>query len=257
MISSFQIKSFLNYWLDAVDGHSLHSPFYFDLYEKVIKGRDNEDYSLIEKLRAKLLQNPTPLIYADPGSGAKQPNERTIKEIANTSLSPARFSTLYARLAKYQFSRNIIELGASLGINTLYLATDKKCRVTTFEGVPAIAAVAQSTFEFAAASNITLIEGNIDSTLPRWLDEHEKVDLAFIDANHRYAPTMNYFHLVQRKVHFKSVIIMDDIHYTADMEKAWNEIKNDPLVYGSIDLYRSGILFFDPSLNKQHVVLQY
>jgi hypothetical protein len=27
------------------------------------------------------------------------------------------------------------------------------------------------------------------------------------------------------------------------------------LVYGSIDLYRCGILFFDPALNKQHFIL--
>jgi predicted O-methyltransferase YrrM len=248
----------LNYWLEAVDSHSLHSPFYFDFYERVIKGIDSIDYSMNEKLRAKLLDNPTPLIVEDYGSGArKKGTERTIKEIARTSLSPEKYSRLYSRLAQYQRSRNIIELGTSFGINTLYLASEKKGRVTTFEGASSIASVAKSTFEFAGADNVTLIEGNIDSTLPNWLDQHEKIDLAFVDANHRYTPTMKYFHLLLRKTHFKSVIILDDIHYTADMEKAWQDIKNDPLVHGTVDVYRSGFLFFDPSLNKQHVVLQF
>ncbi len=40
------------------------------------------------------------------------------------------------------------------------------------------------------------------------------------------------------------------------INKAWKEICKHDLVYTSLDLYRCGILFFDPSLNKQHVVLQ-
>jgi predicted O-methyltransferase YrrM len=259
MISAFQIKSYLHYWLEAVDAHSLHSPFYFDLYEKVVQGKDEVDFSRNEKLRKKLLDNPTPLlIETDPGAGPASKNrERTIKEIARATLSPSKFSRLYARLAQYIFARNIIELGTSFGINTLYLAVEKKSKVTTFEGAAPVAAVARSTFEFANASNISLVDGNLDSTLSSWLEQHDKIDLAFMDANHRYAPTIKYFHLIQKRTHFKSVIIMDDIHYTAEMEKAWNEIKADPLVYGTVDLYRSGLIFFDPSLNKQHVVLQF
>ena len=77
-----------------------------------------------------------------------------------------------------------------------------------------------------------------------------------MDANHRYEPTVNYFNSLLRVIHTKSIIIMDDIHYSEEMEKAWKEIKNHELVHASIDLFRCGILFFDPSLNKQHVVLQ-
>lgn len=254
----FQIKTFFNYWLEAVDRHSLHSPFYFDLYEKVVRGKDSCDASSIERLRGKLLDNPTPLLVDDPGSGSVlKHRERKVSDIARTSLTPAKYSRLYARLIRYLYCRNIVELGTSLGINALYLACEPKTRVTTFEGSRSVAAAAKSTFEFADAGNISLVEGNIDSTLPGWLEEHERIDLGFIDANHRYEPTMRYFHLLQRKTHFKSVIIVDDIHYTPEMEKAWDEIRNDALVYGSVDLYRSGLVFFDPSLNKQHVVLQF
>jgi hypothetical protein len=58
-------------------------------------------------------------------------------------------------------------------------------------------------------------------------------------------------------MHYKSALIIDDIHQSPEMEKAWKEIQQHALVYGSIDLYRCGIVFFDPSLNKQHVVLQF
>jgi hypothetical protein len=52
-------------------------------------------------------------------------------------------------------------------------------------------------------------------------------------------------------------MVVDDIHDNAGMEKAWTEIRNHGLVYVSVDLYRCGILFFDPSLTKQHAVLRF
>jgi predicted O-methyltransferase YrrM len=139
----------------------------------------------------------------------------------------------------------------------LYLAQKNDARVTTFEGVPEIADIAKLTFEFSEASNIQMIQGNIDSTLPAYLQSIRKVDLIFMDANHRYQPTLNYFERLIPKITETSILIIDDIHYSAGMEKAWEQIKKHKIVYGSADLYRCGILFFDPSLNKQHVILQY
>jgi predicted O-methyltransferase YrrM len=148
-------------------------------------------------------------------------------------------------------------LGTSLGINTLYLAQKKNAKVFTFEGSETIAEIAQDTFAFASAKNIELIKGNIDSTLYSNLSRMPKADLVFMDANHQYAPTLKYFQSLLMKIHHESIIILDDIHSSPGMEKAWKEIRQHDLVYTSIDLYRCGILFFDPSLTKQHVVLQF
>jgi predicted O-methyltransferase YrrM len=78
-----------------------------------------------------------------------------------------------------------------------------------------------------------------------------------MDANHRYEPTLKYFDLLLSKIQHSSVIVIDDIHDNPEMERAWKEIKNHDLVYSSVDLYRCGIVFFDPSLTKQHVVLRF
>lgn len=260
MPTLFQIKSYLTFWLDAVDEHSLHSPFLFDLYTKVIKPESVPgQFEAIEALRKKLLQNRSIITVADPGAGsiALKGAQRRISDIATTSLSPARYSALYARVIRHFAYRHIVELGTSLGINTLYLAHPREATVTTFEGAPEVAGLARTTFEFAGAANINLIEGNIDTTLPSYLLNAPKADFAFVDANHRYEPTLKYVQWLIKKTHTKSIIILDDVHYSPDMERAWNELKRHELVYASVDLYRCGILFFDPSLNKQHVVLQY
>ncbi|HEU5289589.1 MAG TPA: class I SAM-dependent methyltransferase [Cyclobacteriaceae bacterium] len=254
----FQLKTYFNYWLDAVDEHSLHSPFLFDLYTKVIN-IEEEGIPAIEKLRTSLLKTDREISVVDLGAGSKHTSnkKRLISEIAENSLSDVRFSLLYLRLIKHIDAKNIIELGTSFGINTLYLAQKKNTRVFTFEGSESIAEVAQDTFEFASAKNVELVRGNIDSTLYSSLSRMPKADFLFMDANHRYAPTIKYFDELLPKIHHQSILVLDDIHSSHEMEKAWKEIKNHDLVYTSIDLYRCGILFFDPSLNKQHVVLQF
>ena len=75
-----------------------------------------------------------------------------------------------------------------------------------------------------------------------------------MDANHLYDPTLRYYQLLTKRLYEKSVVVIDDIHRSPQMQKAWNEIKSDVLVYGSVDLYRCGILFFDPMLRKQHFI---
>lgn len=260
MPTLFQLKSYLTYWLDAVDEHSLHSPFFFDLHTKVVTTAiDKEGYQPYEALRGKLLDNQQTIAIADPGAGSipLKGNLRKVADIAATSITPQKYSALYARIIRHFGCKHIVELGTSFGINALYLASAPGARVTTFEGSRAIASIAQTTFGFAQAQNIRLVEGNIDTTLPAYLLDSPKVDLAFIDANHRYEPTLRYANGLIRKAHSKSMLIVDDIHYSPEMEKAWKVLKQHELVYASADLFRCGILFFDPSLNKQHVVLQF
>jgi predicted O-methyltransferase YrrM len=251
----FQIKSYFTYWLDAVDEHSLHSPFFFDLYTKIIKPR-GEEYPAAEALRKNLLSDTRTIDVQDLGSGHNKESKRQVSDIANKSISPSYLSALYARLIDHFQAETIVELGTSFGINTLYLAMHPKARVYTFEGSSSIASIARLSFEFAQVKSIHLVEGDIGSTLP-YQQSLRKVDFALLDANHRYEPTLRYFELLLPKTHPQTVMVIDDIHYSTEMENAWNELKNHKLVYASADLYRCGILFFDPSLNKQHVILQF
>jgi predicted O-methyltransferase YrrM len=254
----FKIKTFFNYWLDAVDEHSLHSPFLYDFYSNVVN-RETGELVQIEGLRKQLLKDDREIWINDFGSGSKHMAgaNRKISDIAFYSLSQARFSALYLRMTAYAKAKTIIELGTAFGINTLYLSQQPHSMVYTFEGSEAISEIAELSFEFAGAKNIELIKGNLDSTLYATLSRIPKVDLAFIDANHRLDATLRYFELLLSKSHDKSIFIIDDIHDSPGMEKAWNEIRKHQLVYTSVDLFQCGVLFFDPSLNKQHVVLRF
>lgn len=193
----------------------------------------------------------------DLGAGSRihSNGKRSMAEIAKNSLSPAGISKVYEHIVRYNDSKHIVELGTSMGLNTLYLAEKNDAKVYTFEGSKTLANIALTHFEFFEKQNIQLIEGNIDNTLTEFLQNPEKINFALLDANHRYEPTMRYFNLLVRRFNDKSILVVDDIHWSEEMEKAWKELYQHRLVYGSIDLFRCGILFFDPALNKQHFVL--
>jgi predicted O-methyltransferase YrrM len=255
----FQLKSFVNYWLDAVDAHSLHSPFFYNFYTQVVRSKEiNPKFNLIEEIRSALLKDERVLTISDPGSGSQvlKKSSRQVSDIARTSLSSGKYAGIYARLSSYFGCKTIFELGTSFGINTLYLSTSDEGNVTTFEGSPEIANIARQSFGKMEAQNIRIIEGNLDATLSAEVQSATHIDLTFMDANHQYGPTMRYFECLIQKMSERSIVILDDIHYSKEMERAWNELKQHERVHASADLYRCGILFFDPSLNNQHVVLQ-
>jgi predicted O-methyltransferase YrrM len=211
----------------------------------------------LELLRSELMTAGRKIQVSDRGTGARTlPAERRIADIARRSLSPARFSCLYQRLINRFKCGVVIELGTSLGINTMYLAQPPHAKVFTFEGAPAIAAIAHKNFERMGMKNITLIEGDIAEALPSFVSRQPRIDLAFMDANHTSDATRMYFGQILNALHDGSIVIVDDIHLSKEMENAWAWVRDQERVSVTIDLYRCGIVFFTPLLDKQHVVLK-
>lgn len=257
MSKFFQAKAFLSYWLNCVDEHSLHSPFFYDFYTKVVKKNPTPNEAA-ERLRAELLNSTLTLDINDLGAGSVlKSKQRHVKDIARHSLSTNKFSALYSRVLAFYQCKQVIELGTCMGINTLYLADAHPTSLTTFEGADALVSLAKDTFSFAHAKGIKIVEGDIDETLENYLRTHPKIDFAFVDANHRYDAVMRYFRLILRASHEKTILVFDDIHLNPGMEQAWSEIKKDTLVYATADLFRCGFVFLDPSLNHNHKVLQF
>lgn len=255
-----QLLSYLSYWLNEESEHSLHAPFVYDLYQKVLK----KDYpkvksaSKIESIRKQFIKSEKSISIEDFGSGKEtRPKERKISQIASDGISRKKYSQFFDVLIEYLEADEIIELGTSLGINSLYLANDKNRSLTTFEGASALCAIAEAVFTGNDKSNIKLIEGDIDVTLPNHLKKIDHFDLVFVDANHQYQPTINYFEWLMEKKHDKSCFIFDDIHRSKEMEMAWSKINESYEVTLSIDLFQVGLVFVNPELRKQSYILSF
>jgi predicted O-methyltransferase YrrM len=149
----------------------------------------------------------------------------------------------------------ILELGTSLGVTTAYLAAaDSRNRVVTLEGSGEILKVAKGLWKALKLENIEWKEGNIDDTL--FICAREKIDLAFVDANHTYEATMRYVNFLLPRMREKGIIVLDDIHYSGQMERAWQELRNDSRITTSMDLYHVGLLFFDPHYLKRNYIIR-
>jgi predicted O-methyltransferase YrrM len=267
MYSPFQLsKKYLRYWLTASNGkgHGVHSPFVFDFITKVLNDKTvYPEYNKVELLRKQLLKDKTILEVEDFGAGssvaktnlpAGQAGRRSIASIANHAAKSKKWGQLLFRMIKYYQPKTILELGTSLGITTSYLSLAKPgTKLITMEGSKEIADVAKQNFKNLGLINNELIEGDFDDKLSSIIYQLSSIDFAFIDGNHRREPTERYFQEILSKVNNDSILVFDDIHWSREMEAAWENIKRHSSVTCSIDLFLIGIIFFRKEFkDKQH-----
>jgi predicted O-methyltransferase YrrM len=265
LFSKFQlIKKYLRYYLSASNGkgHGVHSPFVFDFINLVLRDKKEYNcYSSIEQLRQQLLQNSSSIEVEDFGAGSAvmKSNRRMIKKIAATSLKPKKFAQLLFRMVEHYQPAAMLELGTSLGVTTAYLAKgNDNGTVFTCEGSSGIAAVAHENFETLQLKNIVLTQGDFANTLQPLLNEIGKIDLAFIDGNHRKKPTVEYFTKLLNHSTPNTILIFDDIHWSEEMEAAWAIIQQHTAVTLTIDLFFIGLVFINPDFKmKQHFVIRF
>ena len=279
----YRVGSYLRHCLTArhTGGHGIHSPYLFE-WVRMVLSDENSYYAWgeIEKVRAKMLADEREVSFVDYGARRPHPTSptkergrdyRRICDIAKGSLAKKKYAQMLARLVNWlrgplltSPSRGgigdgglaignglvIVELGTSLGVTTAYMAAmDKRNKVITYEGCPAVAEIAKENWEALGLKNIDCRVGEITAEI---LDRDlERVDVAFIDANHTYAGTRAYFNVLAEKAHRKSVMIVDDIHYNKEMEQAWREICADERVTSTMDLYQMGLVFFDKDYWKR------
>ncbi|WP_426492800.1 O-methyltransferase [Hymenobacter sp. 102] len=258
----FQIFSYFRFLGRSGNAHGLHSPFVFGLYAHVVNHNGHFGaYDTVENRRTELLHDTTTIQIQDFGAGSRTGagRQRQLRDIARTAAKPPKLGQLLFRLVNHFQPRTVVELGTSLGLTTSYLAlADSRARVLTFEGCPATAAVARQTFAAVDAHNIELIEGNLDETLAPTLQAlAAPVDFAFFDGNHRYEPTLRYFEQLNQHRTEHSVFVLDDIHWSEEMERAWEAIRQHPDVTLTIDLFYIGLVFFRRNQPRQHFTLRF
>lgn len=238
-------------------GFGVHSPFMFQFTHFVLKEKHPfYVFETIEMIRSKLKKDNRVLNITDFGTGKDR--SLTVATVASKSLKSDKYGKLLFRITYYLKARQVLELGTSLGITTSYLASshsDINC--ISLEGCPQIANVARDNFNKLGLNNIKLVVGDINLTLAKVLEETDRLDLVFFDANHRSETVLRYFEQCLPKIHKNTVFIIDDIYWSEDMEKAWKLIKQHSSVTSTIDLFQLGIVFFNTDLYKKHYKMRY
>ena len=262
------IKSYLKFLFHSKNEHGVHSPFVFDLVTKCFY--DNTKYAEYETLksyRKSLLENKNTIEVTDFGAGSRvfKSNTRAISKIAQTAGITPKNAELLFRIVSYFQPKSVLEIGTSLGLATSALSLgNKNSDIITLEGCPNTIATAKKMFQVSSFkfpnNNVEFVntEFNLyfENFKPETLNLKPQIfDLVYFDGNHSKKATLDYFEALLPTISNDTIWIFDDIHWSAEMEEAWEIIKNHPKVSVTIDTFQWGIVFFRAEQKKEHFII--
>lgn len=255
MTAMHRLSAYTRYFFSAKrNGHGVHSPFVYAFAREVMPYRETAGEPAAEQWRKKCLSDTRTIEVTDFGTGASGP--RRISDIARKAAKPPEQGQLLARIVARFAPEQMLELGTSLGITTIYQSAAAPHRqFVSMEGCPQTAALAREALE-ACGQQVDLVTGNFDTELEKTLARFPRLDYVYFDGNHRREPTLRYFSLCLEKAHNDSVFVFDDIHWSPEMEEAWREICAHPRVTATIDLFHFGLVFFRREQGREHFILK-
>ncbi len=261
-----KIKLLIKYFVYRIrrkgsKGHGIHSPYVFEFNRDLLNSKVKyRDYNAIDSYRKSIRENRQLIRVSGhgAGSGVFSSAIRRVKDIARYSSSDAQTCRLLFRLARSFSAPVIIELGTSLGMGTYCLARGGEDGVVySLEACPEQLAIARDELVGREVQNVELIQGTFSEMLPGLLERLEKVDLVYMDGDHREDSVLWQFGLCAGKAGNRTVFIVGDIHWSTGMERAWKKICSDNRVSITVDLFYAGLVCFRKGIAKQHFVLSY
>lgn len=263
MIKLFSTLScYFRYCLKARSRHRIHSPFVFSFVTKVLHDKtEYAEYKAVEAIVSQMRQIKGVIEISDFGAGAGKKKYSTkilpVCKIVESSAVNRKKGRLLFRIARHYSANTIIELGTSLGISTMYLASAcPTAKVVTIEGCSSKAEIAVKSFKALGSGNIDMELGSFIHVLPKLLPELPAPDLVFIDGDHRKESVLRYFELLLPYVSNDTIMIFDDIYWSHGMKSAWEQMAAHKQVTVSIELFDTGIILFRKELSKQHFVIR-
>ncbi|MCX6271161.1 MAG: class I SAM-dependent methyltransferase [Bacteroidetes bacterium] len=238
----FASKYFI-FCLSAGNAHSIHSPFLFQLYTRVIKRK---------------VKDRREFIFNEEKGGVSREGKASPRQLVKRHSAGIRKGKLLYKLVNHFKPGNLLELGTNLGVSTAFLALgNSRGRLISLEGSGELAGIAGQNLDHCGFSTVEIMEGCFEQILPKVLGLLDHVDFVYFDGDHREMSTFEYFKLCSQHANDFSVFVFDDIHWSPGMEKAWGRICSDEKVSLSVDLFFTGLVFFRKELSKQHFCLRF
>lgn len=242
---------------NRVNAHGIHSPFVFEFYNEVILKAKRARQPKVEALRTTLICSKEVITVNDLGAGSRKTSkpQRSVSEIAKHAAMSKKQGQLITRIIDFYGFKKGLEIGTSLGIGAAYMASTAQYSGISIEGCAETARIAQKNLTQAGFSNIDVRVGEFSAILANLVEE--KFDFIYIDGNHRKLPTLDYFEFALNHSTENAFIIFDDIHWSEEMEAAWEIIQRDERINLSMDLFRLGIVSKRSGQRKQHFIVKF
>jgi len=218
-----------------------------------------KQYLVLENYRNSLLVNKNSIEVTDFGAGSKvfKSNKRQIAKIAKTAGISRKRAELLFRITNYFQPETILEIGTSLGLATAALALgNPKATITTLEGCSETANQCQLQLQKFNFNTVELVVSEFSEYFETINHQPSTINLIYFDGNHSKKATLDYLEFLLPTINNETVWIFDDIHWSKEMEDAWEIIKKHPKVTVTIDTFQWGLVFFRREQPKEHFVIR-
>ena len=218
--------------------HSIAGKIFYSCFNITMNNASRER---IKNYYNRLVTDNSSINFKDFGAGSKKlSTKRKISQIIKTSSSKGKYGKLLFQLSSKFEPKEVLELGTSLGFGTINLFEGfKNTKITTVEADPeTFNRVKQAFKEFNYSINC------VNDTFENYLSQltSANFDIVFIDGHHDGKALLKYLEMLEPFTNEKTIYILDDIRWSSDMLKAWNNILNSNKYNTSIDLFRMGIV---------------
>ncbi|MEO5788601.1 class I SAM-dependent methyltransferase [Gelidibacter sp.] len=164
------------------------------------------------------------------GSSSRKPNTvRSVPAIGN----------LFAYLVQEKKPEIIVEFGTAFGVSGMYflagLNKNEKGSLLTFDPNEVWAKLAKENL-LQISNRFKLTVGTFEENIDNILLHNQNIDIAFIDAIHTKEFVIPQLEIVIARAKKGSIIILDDINFSADMINCWEEVSNDNRFISSLSI---------------------
>lgn len=207
-------------------------------------------------LRKSLSTDPTSFEVMDAGAGSKKlGNVRSVRSIYKTASCKGVYADLLYQLAVFYQPENILELGTSLGLGTIYLAEgNEHAQIISVDACKNTIEQAQNNLAKMQVDNVSLVNSTFESFL---IGSSGKIfDMVYVDGHHEGKALLKYMDLLRSHSDENTIFVLDDIRWNEDMFMAWNELAGSEEFHLTMDLFRMGILVRRPYQMKEHFIIK-
>jgi predicted O-methyltransferase YrrM len=219
---------------------SLRAPLRF-LVERSLGAEDARVTARVEAIRADLAARAgeSAGVFADGDGRAVR---RSLTEVAHLSSVLPVWGTFLYLCARASGARTILELGTAAGISGCYLASAPSCRrFITVEGSAERSRLARQHLD-RITTNYELVTAPFDDALERILPALDApIDLLYIDGSKRAGENLRLFERIAPSLGAHAVAVFDDITWSRDLWRDWQELARRPGWSHVIDAGRFGI----------------
>lgn len=245
-------RRLIRFYVKSITIYDIHSPFVASFIEFVLMDRRMYyAFDAIEMFRGILLKNKYPIWVSGYGSGSEKDAVQVmeIRDLVRIGAASPFIGRCLFRTMLYQKPGNVLELGTSLGVTTLYLRMASKVSpFISIEGGEELAAQARNNLSRMGCSDVEVVTGHLPEAIAQVLPRFSVLDLVYAGRGQSPDAVYSCFQACLDKAGPGSVFIIADIHCSDEMEEYWARMRAHPRVRVSLDVFRLGFLFFDDRL---------